>query len=206
MKVYLYILDTLADWEIGYLTAELNSGRYFDRKKEPVSLMKIGNTNKTIKTMGGVKIIPDETINNIKFNENDMLILPGADTWMNQENKNIKYMVAQLINNNVTVAAICGATIALAENGLLNEKKHTSNSKEYLKMSCPAYSGEKNYLNKPAITDNNLITATGLSPLEFTYEIFKKLDVMKEETLEAWYGLYKTRKEKYFYDLMKSLE
>ena len=23
--VYLYVLDTMADWEIGYLTAELNS-------------------------------------------------------------------------------------------------------------------------------------------------------------------------------------
>jgi len=30
MKVYLYLLDTLADWEIGFITAELYSHRYFD--------------------------------------------------------------------------------------------------------------------------------------------------------------------------------
>ena len=27
--VYIYVLDTLADWELGYVTAELNSGRFF---------------------------------------------------------------------------------------------------------------------------------------------------------------------------------
>lgn len=30
-KVYLYVFDTMADWEIGYLMAELNTGRYFKR-------------------------------------------------------------------------------------------------------------------------------------------------------------------------------
>lgn len=27
--IYVYVLDTLADWEIGYVTAELKSGRFF---------------------------------------------------------------------------------------------------------------------------------------------------------------------------------
>jgi len=27
--IYLYVFDTMADWEIGYVTAELNSGRYY---------------------------------------------------------------------------------------------------------------------------------------------------------------------------------
>jgi hypothetical protein len=29
--IYIYVLDTLADWEIGYLTSELNSGRFFKK-------------------------------------------------------------------------------------------------------------------------------------------------------------------------------
>jgi hypothetical protein len=60
-------------------------------------------------------------------------------------------------------------------------------------------------LNQPAVTDNNLITASGIAPLEFSYEIFKKTKVMKAETLEAWYQLYKTKEAKYFYNLMESL-
>lgn len=29
--VYIYTLDTLADWELGYITAELNSKRFFKK-------------------------------------------------------------------------------------------------------------------------------------------------------------------------------
>lgn len=29
--IYVYVLDTLADWELGYVTSELNSGRFFKR-------------------------------------------------------------------------------------------------------------------------------------------------------------------------------
>ena len=94
------------------------------------------------------------------------MILPGADTWFEDNNKKIMNLIPELLGQNVTVAAICGATLALAKNGILNTRKHTSNDKEFLKISCPEYSGEDLYLNQPAVTDGNLITATGLAPLE----------------------------------------
>jgi hypothetical protein len=56
------------------------------------------------------------------------------------------------------------------------------------------------------VVDGNLITATGLAPLEFSYELFKSTGVMKERTLEAWYHLHKTRESQYFYDLTQSME
>ena len=206
MKVYLYILNTLADWEMGYITAELNSGRFFDKTKMPVDLVKIGSTLKPIKTMGGINISPDVVVNDVVFNENDLLILPGADTWLDDSNKEIIDLVPELLNQNVIVAAICGATVALAKNGILNKRKHTSNNKKFLKMTCPEYAGESLYLDQSAVVDGNLITATGLAPLEFSHEVFKKINVMKPETLEAWYKLYKTRESKYFYALMDSLK
>ena len=36
--VYIYVLDTLADWELGYVTAELNSGRFFKKDAPEVSV------------------------------------------------------------------------------------------------------------------------------------------------------------------------
>lgn len=27
--IYVYVLETLADWELGYVTSELHSGRFF---------------------------------------------------------------------------------------------------------------------------------------------------------------------------------
>lgn len=206
MTVFLYILNTLSDWEIGYITAELNSGRFFKKAKTPASLVKVGNTIKPIKTMGGITITPDESIDNIEFNEDDILILPGADTWLDGNNEKVMQLIPALLDQNIIIAAICGATLALAKSGILNTRKHTSNDKGFLELSCPAYSGGNLYSNEPVVVDRNLITATGLAPLAFSYEVFKKTNAMKPETVEAWYQLYKTRDTKYFYTLMDSLK
>ena len=202
---YVYVLDTLADWEIGFIAAESNSRRYF-AKNTKLEFVKIGNTLEPIKTMGGINITPEKAISDVEFQEGDLLVLPGADTWMDEDNKNIIDIVSDVISKKVIIAAICGATVALAQNGLLNNRKHTSNDKDFLKMVCPDYSGSSYYINTPVVVDDNLITATGLAPLEFSYEVFKKMNVMKEDTLEAWYQLYKTKESKYFYSLMESLK
>ena len=201
---YLYILNTLADWEIGYLTAELNSGRYLDNTSNKPSLIKIGNGLKPVTTMGGIDITPDKDINDIKFQENDLLILPGADTWKDENNQEILNKAIDIINKDVIIAAICGATAALADKGLLNNRKHTSNSLEFLKMFVPSYTGDNYYVNEPAVTDGNLTTASSFSSLEFTYEVLKSIEVMKNDTLEAWFMLYKTRETNYFFKLMEN--
>jgi putative intracellular protease/amidase len=206
MKVYLYLLNTLSDWEIGYLTAELNTGRFFKEKNIPISIIKLSNTLEPKKTMGGFEIKPDELIENVAFKAKDILILPGADTWIDAKNEKILKMIENLLAQNVTIAAICGATIALANIGVLNCRQHTSNDKDYLKAVCPKYSGSSFYENKPAVTDNNLITASGLAPLEFSYEVFLKSGLFKKETLEAWYNLHSTKNPKYFSDLMASIQ
>ncbi len=206
MKVYLYLLNTLSDWEIGYLTAELNTGRFFKDKNKPVSISKLSNDFEPKKTMGGIEIRPDEIVENVTFQANDIIILPGADTWLDEQNQKILNMIENLIAQNVTVAAICGATIALANFGILDCRQHTSNDKDFLKMFCPKYSGSQFYVNKPAVTDNNLITASGLAPLEFSYEVFLKSGLFKKQTLEAWYGLHSTKKPEYFSDLMASMQ
>lgn len=203
---YLYILDTLSDWEIGYITAEIASGRFLDRNKEEVSLIKVGSSLEPITTMGGVVITPDKDIKDVNFKDGDILILPGADDWTNIKNNKVLDIVQSLLDRNVIIAAICGATIALANRGFLNNREHTSNDLSYLKMICPNYIGETLYKEQPAVTDGNLITATGFAPLEFSYELFKTSEIMRKDTLEAWFQLYKTKESKYFYDLMQSLQ
>jgi len=73
-------------------------------------------------------------------------------------------------------------------------------------MMCKNYKGKDFYEDKLVVVDNNLITATGYAPLEFTYEVIKKINLMGNNTLEAWFNLYKTKDTKYFYELMGSLE
>ena len=73
-------------------------------------------------------------------------------------------------------------------------------------MVCPNYSGGEYYQDKPAVADANIITANGIAPLEFSYELFKKAELMKPATLEAWYNLYLTKEPQYFFQLMDSIK
>jgi len=199
----LYVLDTLADWEIALLIAEINSGRYFKKGIEKPQIVMVGNNTSPITTMGGIEITPNVDVDNMDLKKGDFVVLPGADTWQNENNQKIIDRIKG--NLDISVAAICGATIMLADNGLLDNKRHTSSNKEYLKMVCKNYRGENLYEDKPTVVDGNLITAMGIAPLEFTFEILKKLDVMKENTLNAWFNLFKTQEGRYFYELMQSL-
>lgn len=104
------------------------------------------------------------------------------------------------------VAAICGATIGLAKKGLLDSAYHTSNDLEYLKMIVPNYSGEKYYKREVAVNDKNLVTASGIAPLEFTVEVIRLLDVFKPEVLNLWLNLYKTHESRYFFELMDKIK
>ncbi|MBU3136383.1 glutamine amidotransferase [Clostridium gasigenes] len=204
--VYLYIFDTMADWEVGYLTAELNSGRYFKKGKESLKILTMSNTKETIVTMGGLRIVPDIEIDKFSMNDAAALVLPGGNTWTDQIHNLILSIAEKCLNNGTIVAAICGATIGLARVGLLNQKYHTSNDLEFLKMICPNYIGEKYYKIETAVVDENLITASGIAPLDFTVHVLRKLDVFLPEVLDSWQQLYKTHDSKYFFEIMQLIK
>jgi putative intracellular protease/amidase len=204
--VYLYVFDTMADWEIGYLTAELNSGRYYKKGLAPSKIVTVGIKKTPVITMGGLKILPDIELDECTMENADALILPGGDTWTEKVHDPILSMAEQCLKEGIIVAAICGSTMGLARKGLLDSAWHTSNDLEYLKMICPGYGGEQYYKQENAVTDGNLITASGIAPLEFSLHVLKALDVFSAKTLDAWYNLYRTHKTEYFFELMDSIK
>jgi putative intracellular protease/amidase len=206
MKVFLYVLNGMADWEIGYLTAEINSKRYFSKEMTNCSIIKVGSTGNTILTMGGMEMTPDIPVDEMDPGDQDILVLPGSDHWMEEEHDAILQIAKLRIEQDLPVAAICGATAGLARMGALNTKFHTSNDKEYLKQTVKEYTGDSSYVEKPAVTDRNFTTASGLAAVEFTYEVIKTLGIFKADTLEAWKSLNTKRDAKSFYALMHSLE
>ncbi|MWC27587.1 type 1 glutamine amidotransferase family protein [Paenibacillus sp. MMS18-CY102] len=204
--VYLYVFDTMSDWEIGYLTAELNSGRYFRQGLAPAKIVTVGIEKTPVTTAGGLKIMPDIKVDECSITSVGALILPGGDTWGEAVHVPLLKMAEMCLKEGIVVGAICGATFGLAQAGLLDSRGHTSNDLGYLKMICPSYTGEEYYKAESAVTDGKLITATGVAPLEFTVHVLKALDVVSPETLDAWYRLNKTHEPKYFYELMSSIQ
>lgn len=51
-KAYLYVFDTMSDWEYGHLIAELNTGRYFKKDVAPFKVVTVGINRETIISMG----------------------------------------------------------------------------------------------------------------------------------------------------------
>ncbi len=204
--VYIYVFDAMADWEIGYLSAEINSGRYYKKRLMPLKVVTVGITKAPITTMGGLKVLPEIELKECNAHDAAALILPGGNTWTEAIHAPIITMAEKYLEKGIVVGAICGATIGLAMGGVLDKRAHTSNDLGYLKMVCPSYDGEMHYKQECVVTDGSLITASGIAPLEFALHILKILDVFLPETLDSWYNLYKTQGSKYFFKLMNSIQ
>jgi putative intracellular protease/amidase len=196
--VHLFVLDTLADWEAGYAIAGINKP-VWQAQPGRFQVATVGMDTEPVRTMGGVTILPDMALDDLDPSQSAMLILPGADAWDTGDHRAVVAKVRAFLAAGVPVAAICGATGFLARAGILDDRRHTSNAPEYLRMT--GYGGEALYEDQPAVTDGDLITASSTAPIEFAYQIFKRLDVYDAGKLEAWYGLFKTGDPSHFFAL-----
>jgi hypothetical protein len=75
---YIAVYDTLADWEIGHLLAELRTGRLTG---VPFEILTVAERAEPITTMGGVRIVPDRGLAEIAVTSADVLVLPGSAHW-----------------------------------------------------------------------------------------------------------------------------
>ena len=204
--IYVYVLDTLADWELGHATAELNSGRFFKKDAQRVLLKTVGCTHEPIHTMGGMTIVPDCIIDDMVVGQESTLLLPGADTWNDPKHGAVIEKASEFLSSGATVCAICGATAALASYGLLDKRPHTSNGLGFLEMVSPGYQGQSFYIDKPSVADNNLITASSTGALLWAKQIIEHLGVFQSNTLESWYEYFSTGEPKHFFALMQTLQ
>ncbi len=193
------VFDGMSDWETGYATAWINNPQ-FQKRPGRYRVRTVGVHKKTITTMGGLCIQPDLAIQDLCVQESAMLILPGGAAWDEGQNSEIIQTAARFLDSGNPVAAICGATAGLARAGLLDNRRHTSNDRGYLNMTF--YKGTRLYEEAPAVTDNNLITASGMAPVDFAVHIFRHLDIYTPSVLKAWSGLFKTGRADYFVQLM----
>lgn len=203
---YLYVLDTMADWEPAHVTAELHSGRGFKDPQLRRPVRTVGSSRDPVVSMGGVTTLPDLTVDEVDPAGAALLLLPGGDVWLEPQHERVVTKAREFLAAGVPVGAICGATLALANAGILEGRAHTSNDLGLLKQLCPGYGNEAQYRHEPAVTDGDLVTAGGVNPLEFSYQVLARLDVFAPATLEAWYQLYKTGDAKYYFELMDSLQ
>jgi putative intracellular protease/amidase len=199
--VHLAVYDTLADWEIGYATAHLHSG-VWSKDPDQFRVVTVGETLGPVTTMGGLTIRPDLAVTDLDPADSAMLILPGADSWMTGGNAPFVAAARAFLGAGVPVAAICGATAGLAAGGLLDDRDHTSNAREFLEAT--GYRGADRFRDEAAVTDGDVITASGTAPVEFAGAIFARLGLYEPATLASWHKLYGQGDPAGFFELIAS--
>jgi putative intracellular protease/amidase len=196
--VHLFVFNGMADWEPSFAIAGINNPR-FQREPGRFRVITVGIATDDVITMGGVRIQPDLALSDLTPAASAMLILPGGEGWERGENREAVEKASELLAIGVPVAAICAATLALARAGFLDNRLHTSNAPEFLKVA--GYRGGSLYRNIPAIADGHLITASGTAPVDFAYQIFGTLQIYSDTALEAWYSLFKNGDPSKYYAL-----
>ncbi|MFC7447377.1 DJ-1/PfpI family protein [Rhodococcus daqingensis] len=191
--VHLGIYDTMSDWEVGYVTAHINK-RDWQRRPGRYRVVTVGATTEPVTTMGGLRVAPDITLDELSPDASAMLILAGSETWgPTNSGANTAFADAarRFLDAGVPVAAICGATLGLAAAGLLDDREHTSNAAQFVAFA-PRYAGAAHYRDEPVVVDRGLITATGTAPVAFARSIFDALDLYAPDVADAWFDLYGT--------------
>ncbi|MEU0426656.1 type 1 glutamine amidotransferase family protein [Streptomyces canus] len=179
--VHLAVYDTYADWETGHATAYLARAGYEIRTAGP--------SREPVTSIGGLRVQPACALDDVRPSDSSLLILPGADLWdAGDELAPFARTAREFLDAGVPVAAICGATVGLAREGLLDDREHTSAVSFYL--AATGYGGGERYVDADAVTDRGLITAGPTEPVAFAREIFRLLGVYDGEVLDAWYRLF----------------
>jgi putative intracellular protease/amidase len=199
--VHVAVFDTLADWEIGYATAHIRRHQW-QREPGRYSITTVGATRAPVITMGGMRVIPDIAVEELRPQDSAMLILAGGETWAEEPMACFRAAAGRFLAAGVPVAAICGATLGLAMEGLLDHRAHTSNAAEYLAYS--GYGGGDRFVAEPAVIDGDLITASGVAPVHFAQAIFERLGIYAPGVAESWFKLYGDRDPAGFFELMSA--
>ncbi len=197
--VHVAVYDSLADWEIGFLTAHVNSPA-FHRAPGTFRIRTVGATTEPVTTMGGLRVLPDTTLDELSPGDSAMLVLPGNEFFPTEAFHPYVAKARDFRAAGVPVAAICGATGGLALAGMLDEHEHTSNAKEVLEGL--GYGGAALSRDEPAVNDGGLITGKAQAPVEFARAVFAELGIYEPAVLDSWYKLYGEKNPAGFYELM----
>lgn len=185
-SIHIVVFDGFADWEPAHALAELR--RWGHR-----SVRVVGFSQAPVVSMGGLRVSPDVALEDVAIDDVELLLLPGGDMWERSAypRPDLELLISRLVEVETPVAAICAATLALARAGVLNDRRHTSNTRAYLPTHVPEYAGASQYVEIPAVRDMHVITASGLAPVDFAREVFAELKIFNASDEALWYAMFK---------------
>ena len=127
-----------------------------------------------------VRVIPDTTIDAIRADNFDMIVLPGGQPGADNLNADsrVREIIAEFHKKGKLTGAICASSYVLANAAILEGKRATS---------YPTYSkrlGNARYVDENVVTDGTVITSKGPgTALQFGIALVERL--VNKERAEA---------------------
>src|SRR5687768_13987917 len=107
--VYLALVDGLSDWEYGHAAAQINI-QAFQQQSGRYEIKTVASSAEPVRTAGGVRMLPDVTVEDVSLDGAAMLLLIGSDSWEAGQNAALGKLARRFREAGKPVAAICGAT------------------------------------------------------------------------------------------------
>lgn len=164
-RIAFVVIAPFADWEPALLAAGAR-----DDFGDEVTWWSPGG--RPTPSMGAMTLQVNGAVEDFTPDKADALVLVGSATWMTPQAPELTSLLRRAMDAGLVVAGICGATVALAKAGLLDDRAHTSNDLEFLRTQAPGYRGAAHYRDVPhAVRDGRLVTAAGTAPATFAMEV-----------------------------------
>jgi len=158
-----FIFDGFADHQLALAIANLRQSGDFS-----IETFSLGGG--MVSSWSGLRVIPNTSLRYMDPEDFDLLLLPGGDRWEKGDNLEVFPLIKATAGHR-PLAAICSATLALADLGLLNTIPHTSNFPGYLEQYCPDYTGSHLYRSQPCVNATDIITINGTALIGLAHSL-----------------------------------
>jgi len=153
------VLDFTGPYEVFSVTRTLEKPEFTDPC--PFEIYLVSEFPRKIKTMGGMRIIPDYKFEN--FPDVDIFIVPGGLGERTEHNNAIIHYFLKSQSRKVkTLASVCTGALFLAFAGLLNGKNATTHTLS-LDRLADGFPEIEVIRDKRFVEDGNIITSAGIS-------------------------------------------
>jgi putative intracellular protease/amidase len=175
-NILCYVYESFVNFEIALAS-------HYIAQDENYNVIYVGYESSFVKSLGGMKVIPDLKLSDISSTSDihGIIIPGGVDRILKSELKNL---ILQLMEEKKMIAAICAGPEYLAKVGILNDKKYTCSMEpeEYREKNEEDPFPRANYVEKRVVRDHNIITAKGNAFVDFALEIWDFLELYEYET------------------------
>jgi 4-methyl-5(b-hydroxyethyl)-thiazole monophosphate biosynthesis len=166
-SVHLLVYETFAEFEIAVLVTALRGTGH--------TLTTIGLSAEPVTSTGGLRVLPDVTVDEVRPDQVDALVVPGGDAAHALGQAGLHRLVRAMDSRGRLLAAICGGPAVLGDAGVLDHRRYTA----ALGPEDRAYAGIAGRGRREAelvVTDEHVVTATGSAYLAFAEEVLRHLD------------------------------